>query len=397
MIENTTVVVDELGGKYGFDVTEALEHLGVADMKINRAPGKGKKGREKPKKTQATVPLPYCGVTNEDCCRGIRLNHGLMTQCVMACCDGGDYCTTCQNQANKNANGLPTYGRIEGRGSAGWRTPGGKQPVEYGNVMEKLNITRETATQEAAKLGLTIPEEQFAKREAQRGRPAKKKGAATSDTESEDGKPKEKKKRGRPKKDKKVVSGSSGTGDDLIASLMHAAAVVPPVKEQVELAAKEPVVPTTTEPVVPAATKQVLPAVVENAEAAALEKKRLERNAKAKAKRDEKKAAKAAEAAKAAQVAAPLLNHAELDQVFDVPAPKPVAPENVTNELVVSPISSSEDEDDAATKVDLFEFGGKKYLKDEENNLYDAENHEHVGQFDEVNQCIDYCEEEEED
>ena len=139
-----------------------------------------------------------------------------MTQCTMSK-EEGEYCKTCENQARKNENGLPTYGNIKNRGDEGWRTPGGKQPTAYGNVMSKLNISRETAEREALKFNLTIPEKEFEKRVAQRGRPAKK-NVSTSDTDEEK-EVKPKKKRGRPKKEKKIVNGS-GDGDDLIASLM---------------------------------------------------------------------------------------------------------------------------------------------------------------------------------
>ena len=224
-VEYTSGVVRELSKKYGFDASEALMSLNLNSVEV-RVVDEKKGGRAGNRKTvQPGIPLPYTGVVKEDWCRGIRLNHGLMSQCTMGRVGEGEFCTTCQRQADKNVNGLPTYGHIVGREKDGWRTPGGKQPTNYGNVMEKLNITREKAIAEAEKFGLTIPEEQFEKKAAQRGRPARK-GVATSDTESEDGAPKPVKKRGRPKKDKKVISGSSGGGgDDLIATLMAQANV----------------------------------------------------------------------------------------------------------------------------------------------------------------------------
>jgi hypothetical protein len=399
LVENTSSAVAELSRKYGFDVNEALRHLRISEMTVTRSSQNPKKRRAKPNTNNPTVVLPYCGVLNEACCRSIRLNHGLMTQCMMSRKGENDYCSTCEIQAGKNVSGMPTYGRIEGRDAADWRTPSGKQPVSYGNVMEKLNISREIATREAAKLGLTIPEEQFSKREAQRGRPSKKKGAITSDTESEDGKPKEKKKRGRPKKDKKVISGSSGSGDDLIASLMQAAAiappaakpvappaakpvappaaepVAPPAAEPVAPPAAEPVAPPAAEPVAPPAAEPVAPPAAEVNNAAVLEAKRLERNAKAKAKRDEKKVV-------------------EASKVVSKPSPLPEWAE----ELEAEPVSSETgEEEEEPRKVARFEFKGTKYLKDEENNIYIPETEEHIGTFDEVNQCIDYCEEEEEE
>lgn len=390
-VEYTSGVVRELSKKYGFDASEALMGLNLNSVEV-RVVDEKKGGRAGNRKTvQPGIPLPYTGVVKEDWCRGIRLNHGLMSQCTMGRVGEGEFCTTCQRQADKNVNGLPTYGHIVGREKDGWRTPGGKQPTNYGNVMEKLNITREKAISEAEKFGLTIPEEQFEKKAAQRGRPARK-GVATSDTESEDGAPKPVKKRGRPKKDKKVISGSSGGGgDDLIATLMA----------QANVAVSDNVVPAPEE------TKSDSK---EEDEAAKKEAKRLERNAKAKAARDAKKAAAAAAAANAeaptpveqaavAKAPAPVVqatvsveNDAEFKEIFQEPAVVPTKSVELSQSPVVSD-SESEEEDDA-TSVRKFEFQGKTYLKDDDGCLYDLETQEHIGNFDEVNQCIDYCDDE---
>ncbi len=407
-LEFTEGVVRELSKKYGFDASEALSHLNLNSVEVVLVDEK-KVGRRVNRKTvQPGIPLPYTGVVKEDWCRGIRLNHGLMSQCTMGRVGEGEFCTTCQRQADKNGNGLPTYGHIVGRDKEGWRTPGGKQPTNYGNVMEKLNITREKAISEAEKFGLTIPEEQFEKKAAQRGRPARK-GTATSDTESEDGAPKPVKKRGRPKKDKKVISGSSGgSGDDLIASLMAQANVV--VGNNVVVTAPEEAKADSKkeeDEMTKIAAKS--DSKKEEDEAAKKEAKRLERNAKAKAARDAKKAAAAAATANA-QAPAPVAkapvakapvakatvsveNDAEFKEIFQ----EPVAVPTKSVELSQSPVvSDSESEEEEATSVSKFEFQGKTYLKDDEGCLYDLDTQEHIGNFDEVNQCIDYCDEDEE-
>ena len=415
-LEFSAGVVRELSKKYGFDASEALEYLNLNAVEVRRV-DKGRRGVNR-KSVQPTIPLPFTGVVKEDWCRGIRLNHGLMSQCTMGCVGEGEFCTTCQRQADKNGNGLPTYGHIVGREKDGWRTPGGKQPTNYGNVMEKLNITREKAIAEAEKFGLTIPEEQFEKKAAQRGRPARK-GVATSDTESEDGAPKPVKKRGRPKKDKKVISGSSGGGgDDLIASLMAQANVavvdnIVPAPEEAKSDSKE------EDEAAKIAAKSDSK---DEDEAAKKEAKRLERNAKAKAARDAKKAAATANAkapapvaqapepvaapvAKAPEpVAAPVAKapvaaqatvsveeDAEFKEIFQEPAAVPTK----SVELSQSPVDSESEEEEDATSVSKFEFQGKTYLKDDDGDLYDVETQEHIGNFDEVNQCIDYCDEDE--
>ena len=191
-----------------------------------------------------------------------------------------------------------------------------------------------------------------------------------------------------------MISGSSGGGgDDLIATLMA----------QANVAVSDNVVPAPEE------TKSDSK---EEDEAAKKEAKRLERNAKAKAARDAKKAAAAAAAANAeaptpveqaavAKAPAPVVqatvsveNDAEFKEIFQEPAVVPTKSVELSQSPVVSD-SESEEEDDA-TSVRKFEFQGKTYLKDDDGCLYDLETQEHIGNFDDVNQCIDYCDEDEE-
>lgn len=199
--------IDRLSEKYGFNKEEAMRYL-----------DDNKEGK------RVLIPLPFCGViVDKDCC-GLKLNHGLYTQCQKKGTETIEIndkkmpiCKSCSNQAEKNTSGKPNYGVIEDRlvgKTSEFRDPKGKQVVRYGNIMEKLNISRERAENEAAKLGWTIPEEEFEVKKARRGRP--KKNVVTSDTESEASIPK---KRGRPKKEKTVVSNIL-PGDDLIASLV---------------------------------------------------------------------------------------------------------------------------------------------------------------------------------
>ena len=130
-----------------------------------------------------------------------------------------------KNKSKRNSNREPTYGYIEERIEKGenFRDPKGKAPVNYGNIMDKLNISRNDVEREAANQGLTIAESQFEVKRARRGRPKKDTTAAdTSDDESPQSTPKPtEKKRGRPKKEKQVVS--ANTGDDLIKDLVKEA------------------------------------------------------------------------------------------------------------------------------------------------------------------------------
>ena len=225
-------VIHALADKYGFDAKEAMGICQISEVKVkksaNRVKGEGKvrstktKAEPKPKREVPAFPLPFCGQAVEDWCLGLRLNHGLHSQCTMERVEGGDYCKTCQKQCDKNASGKPTYGCVADRMACDileYRDPKAhKQTLPFANVMSKLNITREAAEAEALKFGLTIPEEHFVERASRRGRPKKDASASDTDSESGDSKPK---KRGRPKKERKVIAAS--IGDDLIASLVASA------------------------------------------------------------------------------------------------------------------------------------------------------------------------------
>ena len=205
-------IVGVLSCKYGFSKSEAEEYLKVS------------KKEEKRVNRKKSIPMPFCGVKYSRCCEGIRLNHGLYTQCMNEQegeIDGHMVCSTCEKQILKNSNRMPTYGYIDDRIMKGkeFRDPKGKGPVNYGNIMEKLNITREEVEREAAAQGITITEEEFEVKKARRGRP-KKDTSAVDTSGSEDEKPKSEKKRGRPKKEKEVVSSSS---DSMIKELVKSA------------------------------------------------------------------------------------------------------------------------------------------------------------------------------
>ena len=213
-----------LSKRYGFDMEEGIRELKLEELRVEIKENTSiKKGSKK----KSSINMPFCGVINGECCYGIRLNHHLYTQCVNEISDHTGVhpvCSTCSKQRANNSNGEPTYGYITKRLEEGEKfRVKGKKPQNYGNVMEKLNISREDAEKAARELGWTIPESQFEVKKATRGRP--KKDTTTTDTASETsevesvGGATEKKPRGRPKKDKKVVG--SNTGDDMIAALVE--------------------------------------------------------------------------------------------------------------------------------------------------------------------------------
>jgi hypothetical protein len=225
--------------KYGFDGEEAMRELSVSFAPSEKkSKGKKEAGPKAASRNQPSIPLPFTGVVREDCCIGVKQNHGLYTQCFSAPGESG-LCKGCTKQASKNASGEPDCGVISKRVMQGseYRDAKGRGPVHYTKVMKKQKLTEEQVQTEAAKFGIEINASHFAVPDAQqkRGRPKK---ATTSDTESESssaaGTSNEKKTRGRPKKAAKVVEVNET--EDLFASLMQQAqsASPRPSKEQAQ-------------------------------------------------------------------------------------------------------------------------------------------------------------------
>jgi hypothetical protein len=185
--------------KYGFDGEEAISELfvktDVVEMK-KRSSGKKivkevKEVKEvKKKELKSSVMLPFSKecVNNSGCC-GLAYNQGLFTQCPKKRMEEGNYCKTCQKEADGSASGIPNNGTIEQRVRAGlmeFRDPKGRSPIRYSKLMEKQSLTREMVEEEARKLNYEIDEEHFTveDKDAKRGRPKveKKKKVATNAT-----------------------------------------------------------------------------------------------------------------------------------------------------------------------------------------------------------------------
>jgi len=273
--------------KYGFSALEAMKMLNVEVIE-------NKKKEEKESLALPLVlPLPFTGVLKEGCCKGLRQNHGLLTQCEKRVEE--KYCVRCERESKKNGSGKPDSGSIEDRIIAyregkEFRDPKGRAPVAYAKVMKKLKLTESMVKEEALRQGLVLNESDLKMPESNRGRPKKNKNL-TTDTDSEVSK---KKGRGRPKKAEKEVE----------------------VKKTEDLFAK-------------------------------------------------------------------LISEAKTKQTEEVEEEE-----------------EEEEEEDPVVTVKRFEFKGKKYLKTEDNVLYDADTQECVGVFNEKLQEIEECEsdnEEEED
>ena len=379
--------VEFLAEKHGFSADEAF-----AEMNLTKTTSTTKKTqRPKTKALKPSVPLPFCG-TLLGSCNGIRVNHGLHSQCmnVKDVCgisgDNLDYCTTCNKQAKSNENGAPNAGDIRARISGEWSVP--SKLVSYGNVMEKLNITREKAEEEASKLGLTIPEEEFVVVKGRRGRP-KKDSSTTSSSEDE-----APKKRGRPKKQKKVIDTSAG--DDLISQLVAQAAAETTsssdseqekssVLSQQDFSDKKSFAKASVEEKkIVAAEKQAKLDAKEAEKQAKLDAKEAEKQAKLEAKEAEKQAKLAAKEAE---------KQAKLDakKIAAITAVENAAAAEASDELaeenpsVFGSESDDDDESDDETQsiqAKRITIDGKKYIMDKAtNHLYDNDDQSVLGTY----------------
>ena len=225
--ENTIKTIKVMAEKYCFNEEEALRWMNVRE-EVKIVKGKMREDKEvkekkvkekKEKKEGPKMVLPFCGRIVKEWCEGVRMNHGLYSQCTSEK-SGEKYCKSCKNQAETNESGKPNLGDINERmnvSSAEYRAEKGKKSVVYSVVMKKLKITKEEAVAEALKYGLEIPEEEFEMPEMRRGRPKKLSESESVKSGSDEG---EKKRRGRPKKNKTMADNQTDETDDLIASLV---------------------------------------------------------------------------------------------------------------------------------------------------------------------------------
>lgn len=180
LVEFGNQLLTDASAKYGFDLDDALNHFQLNTVKLNKKTTTKSANKTKtPKRVTPKIPLPYCGVVVDGWCGGLKMNNRLMTQCTNLPISEAGFCKTCQKQADKNEHGMPNCGTLDARQATPmmeYREPTKNQLcLPYGNIMQKLNITREQAEHEAAKFGLTIPEEQFTVKENTRSRTSSKK------------------------------------------------------------------------------------------------------------------------------------------------------------------------------------------------------------------------------
>ena len=346
--------VMECGREYNFSGEEAIRKLGLCEVNVRKVSKVSKVSKSssnvKVVKSKSVFPFPFMGVLDESCCHGLRINHGLYTQCQNAKCEGGVYCKKCGEEASKNESGKPDIGTVEDRLSVGlyeFKDAKGKSPVAYTKLMKKLNISKEEVELEAWRLGYTIPSEHFevCALQSKRGRPK----SAKVEKEAKGSK-------GRPKKAKKVLE-LEGDEEDLFSAL------------------------------VAKANADVSDEVSELTEVTENESKKSEKESKKKAEKEAKEAEK--EAKKKAKEAEKDSKKSKSVEVLPVAVAVAV---DVESSSVETKEKESVEEPDVVKRID---YEGKKYLKSKKTGIIYNMDQEVVGRWNDSTKMIDFMEEEE--
>ena len=336
-------VVERLSKMYGFDMEEAMMRLS------------GKRAEK------ASTLVPFVKRI-EGWCNGLKQNKNLFTQCPNKPMKDGELCRNCQKTVDDT--GKPKCGLASDREAQGalWCDPKGRVPIHFGNVFNKGNYNKEEVISEMKRLyQIEEVDDDLFEKQTKRGRP-KKANPIVENSQEE----KPKKTRGRPKKSGKVVDAECS---DLIDALMAEAKE----EEAKPIESTEPVekVIEPTEPVEPVEEEEAKPKM--HAPRKALEKK----PRKAKLTDEEKEAAKQAklaekEAAKQAKKEAKQSKLAEKEAV----------------EEPVEKVTEIYDEEE----IQVIEFtyeDDEKYLRDNENQVYDYHTHEVIGIWNEETMKIE--------
>ena len=385
--------VERCGSKYNFDAAEALLELGLTEVVVVI------KALKEKASNSVSIPLPFSGVVQDECCIALRQNSGLYTQCQTLKSVSSRYCNQC---SKKGESGESEYGTVESRMAVGLQDyvdSKGRKQVHYTKIMKKLNLTEEQVMEVANKHGIKVDASHFIAPvdASKRGRPKSEKPAKVSSGV-----------KGRPKKEKKVVE-IAGDEEDLFANLV-AQANRESVEEEV---AVESVVESAVEVVVESAVVEApiveKPAAKVSKTAAEKAAEKAEKDSQKAAEKAEKEAQKAAEKAekeaqKAAEKAA---KDAEKTQKEAQKAAEKAAKETQKVEKVAQKVAEkAAKEDDQAEVVKKIEFAGHKYLKSKKTGIvYDYAEYVKtgdqivVGQWNDETSAIDFkkaCDDEEE-
>ena len=377
--ELTIKCVRELAQRHGFNADEEIALLGLGNVSIvnkkttkkpvpekqNDVSSSKKTTMKKEKVSKVVFPLPFIKeYVNVDCCQGLVFNRGLFTQCLKNRLENVLFCNSCQTEANKNAFGQPNCGMVETRIASdlyAFKDPNGRSPISYLLFLNKLNLSINTAVEEATKLNITIPIEHF-------------------DIIKTD-----KKSKGRPKK---IISNLETKAVDLFSKLSDDTEfdIIEDDEEEKEVKVEEVKEVKVVKAKLTDEEKEIKKAQLEEERA----KKKAEREQKLAQEKALKKEAE--QAAKAEQKLAQEKEVAEkaLEQANKIAKEK-------------EQVKECNNEAPKSTKVSVskIQICGKMYLKSSVNILYDPDTKEEVGLWDPETKSIkelpDDDDEEEED
>jgi len=352
-------LVRSLGEMYNFDSEEAIVKMNLDVLNV--------KEKVKKVKVKSKYPFPFNNKKNENCCHGLRQNHGLYTQCESVKVKDNEYCKKCSKESLKNSSGKPDYGTIDDRLKAGlyeFRDPKGKMPISYKKLMLKHKFSREDVEEEAKRLNIEIDPIHFEyTEEPKRGRPKSEKKEKDVNVGSSG-------KKGRPKKAEKEVELISDVSEDIFASLVENANANQFVSE--------------------------VPAEVVTSEKSEKDAKKAEKDAK-KAEKEAKKAEK--DAKKAEKEAKKLEKDAKKAEKDAKKAEKETKKVEKETKKVEKESNKPGDEQEVDV-VRKFDFEGTTYLKSKTTGVVYNMEQELVGKWNEATQKIDFediDDEEEED
>ena len=111
-------LMKEVSVKYGIEMKELLKMINIEVKEVE----------EIERKRLSKIPMPFMGVICVKNCSGIKLNHGLYTQCINEKKEE-NLCKRCLKE--KKDNGKPRYGYIDERIELGekYKDDNGKKPI----------------------------------------------------------------------------------------------------------------------------------------------------------------------------------------------------------------------------------------------------------------------------
>jgi hypothetical protein len=151
MTDYTSKIIDDairrLAEKYGFDTEDAKAFLQSGGVVVKYPPLE----REK---------LPWTGNVRAECCKAIKKNGGLFTQCT-GLLHSEDWCKPCSKEVTKK--GKPTCGTVAERAATDVLEyqVGPVRIKPYIEYMKKHGIAREQVDQACTEYGITIDPRQF--------------------------------------------------------------------------------------------------------------------------------------------------------------------------------------------------------------------------------------------